>query len=150
MKKFLMLISVSLIAIAMLIGCSNNSTYKDGTYSAEFKDFDSRGYKSFMKITVTNNTVSDIVFDGVNKQDDLRNNDADYAKEMEAVQETYPEKFSADLINQYMDTQDIEKVDAIAGATYSSESFIALFKALEKPMQDGDETLIQIDNIKER
>lgn len=150
MTRALSAVLVLFVGLLLVSGCSQNRVYRDGVYTAEFADFDSRGYKDFMKITVTYNQVSEIVYDGVDEDGDLKSNDAQYASEMEKVQETYPGKYSADLINQYMDAHDIQRVDIVAGATYSSESFIALFTSLEKNMQNGDESLVVIENITEK
>lgn len=149
MKRFLG-VAVAVLLLFSLFGCAQSHSYQDGIYSAEFRDFDSRGYKDYLKVTVSGGKVTDIVFDGVDAEGNLKSQDADYKSTMEELQGTYPEKYATDLENQYLDMSDIEKVDAVAGATYSSESFIALFHALEKSMESGDSKLVVIDNIVER
>lgn len=148
MKKIAVLIPA--LVLCILCGCAGGQGYKDGTYSAEYVNFDSRGYKDFMKLTVADGQVTSVVFDSVDDEGGLKSQDSEYATSMDAVQETYPGQFTADLVNQYLDKRDIGQVDVVAGATYSSESFITLFKALEKNMQNGDESLVIIENITEK
>ena len=51
---------------------------------------------------------------------------------MESVSGTYPAKFYPELAQKLEDTQDIDKVDKVAGATNSTVSFKTLVKTLLK------------------
>ncbi|MGD9559819.1 MAG: FMN-binding protein [Oscillospiraceae bacterium] len=139
-----------LLCIVTLAACNAPPTYQDGTYSAEFKDFDSYGYKEYMIVTVSGGEITDLVYNAVNEEGVLRTQDEKYQQNMESVVDTYPEKYTGDLINQFMDEQDISRVDIIAGATWSSESFKALFIALEAHMTSGDTTALRVDNVPEK
>lgn len=139
----------SLLSTLMLAGCGSTS-YKDGVYRAEFQNYDSRGYKDFMEITVENAAVTEIVFNAVTEDGTLKTDDEKYQKDMETVQGTYPARYSQDLVNQYLETHNISDVDTIAGATYSSDSFTALFKALESSMASGDTATVVVENIIEK
>lgn len=133
----------------LLIGtsCASEPFYQDGEYTAEFADYDARGYKDFIHVTVKDRAVVEIDFDAKNADGALKSEDENYAEDMEKVQSTYPQKYAADLSNQYLDTQEAAKVDAVAGATYSSDCFKALFAALEKNMLKGDTDTLVVDNV---
>ena len=139
-----LLLSLFLFAFA---GCKNENVYENGVYRAEFKDFDARGYKDYLVITVEGKRVTGIEFNGINKDGDLKSEDEDYQIQMEDLQGTNPSKYSTDVVNQYLEKLDIKNVDIVAGATYSTNSFKALFFALESNMKAGDTTLVLVDNI---
>ena len=139
----------TLLSMLMLTGCGAKS-YKDGVYRAEFQRYDSRGYKDFIEVTVENATVTGIVYNAVTESGALKTDDEKYQKDMETVQGTNPSRYSQDLVNQYMETHSISDVDTIAGATYSSDSFVALFKALESSMTSGKTETVLVENLTEK
>lgn len=150
MKKAIATFLAGFFCLVLLCGCNSAQTYQDGIYRAEFANYDSRGYKDFIEVTVRDGTVISIVYDAVNEEGSFKSRDEKYLRDMETVQGTTPTRFSADLINQYLETENIDKVDTIAGATYSSNSFVALFQALEPKMVSGDTTPLVVENISEK
>ena len=136
-----------LMMLVAITGCSTDFVFKDGTYTAEFEAYDSNGYKEYLIITVENDVVSRIEYDAKNEDGDLRSEDEAYRADMEAMEGTYPSQYVRDLINQYMEKHDIKKIDIVAGATYASKNFIALFMALEPNMSAGDETIVIVKNL---
>lgn len=141
---------LTLLCLGMLTGCTPDDTYTDGTYTAVFKEYDSYGYKEFVTVTVSDGQVTELVYDALNEAGTLRTQDEKYRQNMESVADTYPEKYTTDLINQYMEKRNIDEVDAIAGATWSTDSFKALFNAVLPNMLSGDETAQQVDNVPEK
>ncbi len=150
MHKIAMAVFSALLSVLLLANCSGTKTYKDGVYRAEFQSYDSRGYKDFIEVTVEDTVVTSIQFNGVSEAGLYKNDDSKYQKDMEAVQGTSPTRYSQDLVNQYLETHKIEDVDTIAGATYSTESFLALFKALEPQMSSGNTSTLVVENISEK
>lgn len=148
-RKATALCAALLVATAfVLAGCGEEEkTYSDGVYSAEFVDFDSYGYKDFMRVTVTDGVVVELLYDGLNPEGGLKSEDEKYQADMEAVQQTYPKKYTSDLVNQYLENHDIGKVDTVAGATYSSDSFRALFTAIEESMVAGSTDPLVVENV---
>lgn len=147
MRRAGAILIASLTFLLLFVACAKEQYYQDGVYRAEFADFDNRGYKDYLQVTVKDNVVTHIDFNAVDKDGALKTDDEQYAENMEKVQDTYPEKYIADLINQYMETQKISEVDALAGATYSSDVFTALFTELEKKMFSGDTEIAIVENI---
>lgn len=151
MKKTIYFLSIITIAILLFAGCSSKEvSYQDGLYKAEFADFDTHGYKDTLALTVKDGSIVSVNYDGVNKDGGLKTKDEKLKQETEAVQGTYPEKIAADLANHYMELQDISKIDVVAGATYSSESFKALYTALQPNMISGDTSVLVIENVPEK
>lgn len=148
-QKLASALLVVLLGGTLLAGCNQDNGFKDGVYRAEVENYDSRGYKDYLVVTVAGSQIASVEFDAVDAEENLKTQDEKYAEDMEKVQETYPEKFSGDLVNQMLETQDIAKVDAIAGASYSSEVFTALFKALEPQMVSGNQDTLVIENLPE-
>ncbi|MFV0353004.1 MAG: hypothetical protein ACK5JF_11980 [Oscillospiraceae bacterium] len=139
---------ISLLMLAVIVsGCSTEFNFKDGTYTAEFADYDSSGYKEYIVVTVEEGIVTRMEYDAKNANGDLRSADEQYKADMEALEGTSPNQYVQDLINQYMEKHDITKVDVVAGATYATENFVALFIALEPSMSSGDTAAVVVSNF---
>ncbi len=144
MKKVISLLAVVLSVALLFAGCGGGEIeIKDGTYRAEYADYDQHGYKDYIVITFEDGAVLSIEADGIAQDGSLKSESAAYREKMESVQGTYPEKYYKDLINQYLEKPSADAIDVVAGATSTSNSFIALVKALEKAVRTGDtETVI--------
>ena len=128
MKKFIKLMAV-VICVFAFTACSEASftNLQDGTYRAEYKNFDVYGWKDYIEVTVENGEISELVFDAVNIEDgSLKSEDENYKSEMEPIVGTYPAKYNTDLINQFLESGKISAVDVVAGATQSTGSFKTL------------------------
>ncbi len=147
MRRMGFLLIACLLFVGLLAACGGSKVYQDGEYRAEFAKFDSYGYKDYLTLTVEDGSITKVEYNARDAEGLLRTEDEKYAQEMEAVRETYPELYTTNLINQLLEKQDIEKVDMIAGATYSSDSFKALFTALEENMQEGNTELLLVENV---
>ncbi len=138
MRK-LSLILIIFMAISLLVACTGTIEIKDGTYRAEYSDYDQQGYKEFIEITFENGRVTHLVADAINGVDGtLKSESVEIKDAMEPVAGTYPAKYYKDLINQYLENSSVDKVDIVAGATASSANFIELMKALEKAVRAGN------------
>ena len=128
MKKFIKLMAV-VICVFAFTACSEASftNLQDGTYRAEYKNFDVYGWKDYIEVTVENGEISELVFDAINIEDgSLKSEDENYKSEMEPIVGTYPAKYNTDLINQFLESGKISAVDVVAGATQSTGSFKTL------------------------
>lgn len=128
MKKFVTAIIAVMASAILLTGCG--SSMKDGTYKAEYKEFDSHGWKDYVTVTVSGGKITAVDYDSTNEAGAIKSTDASYKESMEPVSGTYPEKFCAELEAQMVEKQEIKKVDTIAGATNSSDSFKVLVTEL--------------------
>ena len=128
-KTLLSIIAAGMVAVTLLAGCGKKGP-KDGTYKAEAKDFDDKGWKPFVEVTYKDRKISDAKFDYTNKADGhLKSGDQAYITAMSAKSPTSPDKYTKELASALVDKQDIAKVDTVTGATHSSDNFKALVKA---------------------
>lgn len=150
MKKLIKAIAVAVMCIFALTACSADSftNLQDGTYRAEYKDFDVYGWKDYIEITVTDGEISQLVFDAVNMEDGtLKSESESYKNEMEPIVGTYPAKYNADLINQFLESGKISAVDVVAGATQSTGSFKTLLTSIVPNVQNGDTSVVLVDSF---
>ena len=144
MKKATVLLAALMCLSFVLAGCEKDPVLQDGTYTAKHESFDKYGWKEFVTVTVTENAVTEVVFDAENELDELKSQNAAYKEAMEQINQTYPEKFYGELQDQYLQLQKAEELKPIAGATLSSESFKTLLTALQPQMYEGvtDELIV--------
>lgn len=150
MRRCITAFCALLLCCVLLPGCSADEVYQDGQYTAQFKEYDSYGYKEYLTATVAGGEVTELVYNAVDEDGGLRTEDEKYRQNMESAVDNYPEKYTKDLVNQLLETQDIEAVDNVAGATWSSHSFKALYTALEVQMLAGNTATTLVDNVPEK
>ena len=149
MKKFIKLMAV-VICVFAFTACSEASftNLQDGTYRAEYKNFDVYGWKDYIEVTVENGEISELVFDAVNIEDgSLKSEDENYKSEMEPIVGTYPAKYNADLINQFLESGKISAVDVVAGATQSTCSFKTLLTNIVPNIKEGNTEIVLVDDF---
>ena len=128
MKRFIAVLLVVLATACLMTGCS--SGMKDGTYKAQFKDYDDHGWKDYVSITVKDGKITDV--------------DQAYRESMEPVSKTYPAKFYKELEDQLSEKQDPKKVDAVTGATNSSNDFKILAVEAIKAAKAGTTDAVEV------
>lgn len=100
---------------------------KDGIYKAAEADFDDHGWKAMAAIVVKDGKIQSAFFDEINKEDGhYKSVDEDYAKRMEASSGQTPAKAAEALTKSLVEKQDVNQVDAVSGATGTSNKFKAL------------------------
>ena len=149
MKK---LITFILMAVCLLglTACSEASftNLQDGTYRAEYKNFDVYGWKDYIEVTVEDGEIASLVFDAVNMEDGtLKSEDESYKNQMEPIVGTYPAKYTKDLINQFMENNTISAVDVVAGATQATGSFKTLLTNIAPSLQSGNTETVLVDDF---
>ena len=149
MKKLIKLLAV-VVCVFAFTACSEASftNLQDGTYRAEYKNFDVYGWKDYIEITVENGEISGLVFDAVNMEDgSLKSEDESYKSQMEPIVGTYPAKYNADLINQFLESGKISAVDVVAGATQSTGSFKTLLTNIVPNIKEGNTEIVLVDDF---
>lgn len=147
MKKIIAALLGALMIATAFSGCG--ASMKDGTYKAEYSAY-SHGYKEYVELTIKDGKYTDVKFNAVNEAGALKTEDEEYKASMEPVSGTYPAKFYPELAQKLMDTQDIDKVDKVAGATNSTVSFKELVKALLKDnVKKGDSSTLVVESKEE-
>ena len=138
------------ICVFAFTACSEASftNLQDGTYRAEYKNFDVYGWKDYIEVTVEDGEISELVFDAVNMEDgSLKSEDENYKSEMEPIVGTYPAKYNADLINQFLESGKISAVDVVAGATQSTGSFKTLLTNIVPNIKEGNTEIVLVDDF---
>ena len=151
MKKIISLALAGALAVGAFTGCSTeqlNTALTDGTYRAEFKDFDRFGWKDFVEVTISDGELSEVVYDSVNEDGTkLKSEDESYKAEMESIVGTYPAKYNKDLINQFIESGKVTSVDIVAGATESTGKFKTLIVAAMQNATSGVTATEIVDNL---
>lgn len=151
MKKVLSLALCAVMAFTMTAcadGQLNATTLVDGTYRAEFLEFDPNGWKDYVEVTIENGELYKVVYDSVDEDDNLKSEDESYKAEMEAIVGTYPAKYNQNLINQFIRSGKVTSVDIVAGATESTGNFKTLIvAAMENAVEGNTETEV-VENLK--
>ena len=117
MKKLLTLALAAVLALS-LVACGGSGSIKDGTYTAQYKE---------------------------------PSHDANGNLKSEATAETYPmDPLPSEWIPQLEENVKAagtaDKIEAVAGATSSSESVKVLMAAVEKQAKAGNTEVVLVDN----
>ena len=152
MKKLISLALTAVFAMGAFTGCSEeqikSASLTDGTYRAEFAQFDANGWKDYVEVTIADGELNEVVFDSVNEKEQLKSEDESYKAEMEQMVGTYPAKYNKDLINQFLESGKITAVDIVAGATESTGNFKTLIVEAMKSANSGNEEVVIVENLK--
>lgn len=108
--------------------------YVNGTYRAEFTDFDENGWKSYVVLQINNDKIVVKEFDAVNKEADnyLRSSDDGLNAKMKEATGTYDYPEAVEQIKKNFDKAggDPLAIENVAGATVSSNEFMQLAGAI--------------------
>ena len=153
MKKIISLALTAVFAMGAFTGCSESQVSSvslvDGTYRAEFKDFDTNGWKDYVEVSIVEGQLNEVVFDSVAEDGvKLKSEDESYKVEMEQMVGTYPAKYNKDLINQFIQSGKVTSVDIVAGATESTGNFKTLVIEAMKNAATGDTEVEIVENLK--
>ncbi len=119
--KYLKVIVLSVCISMLAFGCG--ASYKDGTYNGKYEDPKKQGYTT-VEITIKDGKITDCIMESFDAKGNIK--DENYGKEagpknyelaqiaVEGMKE-YPGKL--------IETQDIEKVDTVSGATVTGKHF---------------------------
>ncbi len=142
MKKLISTILVRGLMVSALTGCTEedlNTKLNDGTFRAEYRDYDENGWKDYVEVTIKDGELYEVVFDAESeKGDKLKSEDEGYKTDMETIVGTYPAKYSQDLINQFIRSGKVTSVDIVAGATESTGDFKILITAALEDAASGE------------
>lgn len=139
------------LAAAALLGLCGCGRWQDGEYRAECAAFDSLGYRDYLVVTVEDGEITRAEYDAVSEDGGLKSEDGAYAGQMRPICGTDPAEFSAaleaSLVGRSAKTR--QPVDAVAGASYSSERCAALLSALEQNMRKGIFETVAVEGLLE-
>ena len=108
------------------------SGLKDGSYTAAQDKYDDYGWKGQITVEVKDGKISTVDFDYINKDNKLKSQDQGYIKAMADKTKVDLAKAMEELEGKLVGAQEVAAVDAVTGATTTSNDFNALAaKALE-------------------
>ena len=132
MKRTVLVTIVALLIATLAMGCGQKKDpapatppmdYEDGTYSAIEEKFDDHGWKSMTTVVVEGGRIVKSFFDEINEDGLLKSFDPEYNPNMRDVSGTFPMEAYQILEKDLIAKQGVEGVDAVSGATSSSEGF---------------------------
>ncbi|QIB69066.1 FMN-binding protein [Aminipila butyrica] len=128
-KKWLQLILALVLLISLLAGCgAKEGTLQDGYFTAEMSDY-SHGWKEFVTIYVKDQEIVSVEYNAKNASGFIKSWDMAYMRQMNAIQHTYPNRYTRQYGKQVLEKQSAEGVDAVSGASTSGVSFQQLVQA---------------------
>lgn len=95
---------------------------QDGTFDAEGEP-DDRGWKGYISITVAGGQITEVDYDELDKDGNKKSEDDEYAKNMKNASGVAPEEAYKQLEDSLIETQNVEEVEVVSGATDSSNRF---------------------------
>ena len=104
MKKAAAFLSVSILLLCILLnGCGSNKM-KDGYYTAEMSQY-SHGWKEYVCILVKNDKIISAEFNAKDESGFIKAWDNEYMRNMGTVENTYPNKYTREYVQQLIDGQ---------------------------------------------
>ena len=135
-KKKIMLLFAVILSLC-LAGCGSEKGMKNGYYTAEMKEYD-YGWKEYVCIFVKNDKIVSIEFNAKNPSGFIKAWDNAYMENMKPVSGTYPNEYTRLYGTSLLESQDIEAVDTVTGATHSGDNFYKLVSAAMEQAREGD------------
>lgn len=153
MKKTMIFLLVYLMIAFMVTGCGGSddkndeqndqaeTAYYDGQYHAEYDRYDVRNWRAYVDITVKDRKIIKAYYDYINETGGKRTDIQSYSEGFsEANNGMMPREAFDRLGSMLVESQDIQQVDVVSGATHSSRNFVELAAAALLKAADGDTT----------
>ena len=131
MKRILNLI-LTLLLLAPLTACGNQTALQDGYYTAQASQF-SHGWKEYITIMVKGGTIVSVEYNAENPSGFIKSWDNTYMQTMFHSTGTYPNEYTRYYANQLLEDQNGNSIDALSGASSSYSSFQKLATAVLEP-----------------
>lgn len=144
MKRVKCIIGSVLLVCVVLCGCKDARGYKDGYYTAQMAEY-SHGYKEYVCILIKNNHIISVEFNAKDCSGYIKSWDNGYMNRMKSVTGTYPNEYTRTYAGRLVERQDIEKVDAVAGASNSGKNFVKLVRAALQNAREGNQEVAVVE-----
>ncbi len=148
MKKSLLILAAIVFAVT---ACDKN-TYVDGNYTATFDEPDSHDWTAFVEFTLISDEISNVDYDEINSEGSLKSTDTAYHAYMASIKDTDPSIFIPQIEAAIANTAiapEYDPIDAVSGATGSSENANLLMEAALDAAKDGEPTEVSIPQPEE-
>lgn len=146
MKFNLLVPALIWVLTVFLCACANDASgLHAGYYSAEAAAFDSYGWKEYITIYVSDNTIVTVEYNARNASGFIKSWDSDYMRRMMAEDGTYPNEYTRAYSVSLLNWQDPGNIDAISGATHSYHTFKLLAEAAIGRSKTGDKQMALVE-----
>lgn len=134
-------------ATGSILAAENFDSRSDGQYSVATKHYDSRGYAQQLNILIKNGVITQANLKEINKNkaDRLTVEGSDVTWENLAVANLGT--LYLRLYNELLLSQNPDEIDAVSGATQTSERFVKLSEIILDQAKKGDHEPIKIDTL---
>ena len=129
------LILLSLMALPT--ACGGKAGLQDGYYTAQAAQY-SHGWKEYITIMVKGGNIVSVEYNAENPSGFIKSWDNSYMQNMLTVTGTYPNEYTRNYVSQLLASQTPGALDAISGASSSSETFKKLSIAVIGQAVKGD------------
>lgn len=143
MKRSIILLFVTLMAVSMLSACGNENELQDGYYTAQAAGFH-HGWKEYITIFVKGGSIVSVEYNAENASGFIKSWDNAYMKNMLHGTGTYPNAYTRYYANQLLTGQGEDGIDALSGATSSYQSFQLLAQAVLEQARLGDSSIVSV------
>ena len=128
MKRFFYLVALVVFALILVACGSDEADFPEegGDTVVVETEYDDHGWKGKLAVTFDGNLISEAEYDEFDRQGNSKADDEDYASRMVPVSGISPAEAFDELEASLVDAQDPEAMDAVTGATQSSDWFIDL------------------------
>ncbi len=144
-SKIIIVFCVVFTSNLLLVGCA--PSYVDGSYRVEFSDYDSLGFKEYLTAVVQDGQVASVNIGSEDRNGVTKTSNEEYRTAMELASGTYPDEVYSTLDARYLvlaqSREEEGSVEALAGATLTSNNYALLYDALLDAFVTG-ETLVVI------
>ena len=108
---------------ALLVGCGGGFPRESANTRVAADTFDEHGWQGRIALTFEDGKIKSVVFDEFDKGGRAKTRDAAYARQMEPASGTTPARVAAELQQRLVAAQDPQQVQAVTGATTTSDRF---------------------------
>lgn len=142
-RRIVVVLAIMILVLGILMEYKGTKGLKDGFYTAEMSEYN-YGWIEYLIIQVKNNKIVSAEFNARNESGFVKAWDNAYMKNMMSYA-TYPNKYSREYVQQFIDGQANIKVDVITGATNSGKNFEKLVAAVLKQAAAGDSSTAVVE-----
>jgi len=140
--KYRMILFLSMWTVLLpLTACGQKQELQDGYYTAQVAEY-SYGWKEYLTIMVKGGSIVSAEYNAENASGFIKSWDNTYMQTMLHSDGTYPNEYTRYYVNQLLQDQNADSIDALSGATSSWKSFQQLAEAVVEQARKGDSNIL--------
>jgi len=128
---------------------ASGADLQDGTYRIEETAPGGSGWQEALEMTVEGGEITGANFESVDEDGNNKIDDEEYQETMTEASDVGPQEFIPALEESLVENQNPEDVEAVSGATGTSEKFQDYASQLTEAAQEGNTETIEVDNSEE-